>query len=137
MCIDIDNILRQTEFINFGSNIPCDISIDDIEGEYLSVEFFPENQSKESFENAEFNNIFSYDDIVNNRVQGYKFPNKVISLEETCEILNNIFDIVKDNTDKCTQCGTYIVEDVRQNEDEEIICEECLINNIAKRLDII
>ena len=39
--------------------------------------------------------------------------------------------------DKCVQCGSFITGDVYQNENEEIICEDCLINNMAKRKGLI
>ena len=74
--------------------------------------------------------------------QGYKYGLTLVGYaddEHTQELGTVTIDLAHLNewVDQCTQCGEYIIGDVRQNEDEEIICEDCLINNIAKRKGLI
>ena len=77
-----------------------------------------------------------------NQGHGYKYGLTLVGYEdENHEIESGVVSIDLANldewVDKCTQCGSYITGDTCQNEDEEIICEDCLINNIAKRKGLI
>lgn len=97
----------------------------DIGYEFLENQVISENRYFEIFEESE------------NQGMGYKYGLTLVEYEDedhTEEMWHTSIDLA--NLDmfipKCTQCGSYITGDTCQNEDEEIICEECLINNIAK-----
>lgn len=60
----------------------------------------------------------------------YEDEKHEVEQEYTCIDLDNLDNFIP----KCTQCGSYITDGVIwQNEDEEEICEECLINNLSRK----
>ena len=77
-----------------------------------------------------------------NQGHGYKYGLTLVGYEdENHEIESGIVSIdlanLDEYVDKCTQCGSYITSDTCQIENEDIICEDCLINNIAKQKGLI
>lgn len=99
----------------------------------FSIEIFPTNQSKESFEKAEFNNI---SDIKNDKVFLKYYPKEWTKEQwEYMEKLtkHGIAEILEEN-DFCDICGEEIEGNSCYREDEnEHICEECYINWLIER----
>lgn len=139
------------------------IDINQIEdGANFSVEIFPPNQSKESFENAEFNNIFNIIDIcVDMDFQYFKYTPDHWTWEQKCamldKVLQGMYSLVatitniedfrgeeyytslwairnKYNDDYCLWCGCKLTnKNRRQDEYERTVCEDCFIQYSAQK----
>lgn len=134
------------------------IDINQIEdGTVFSVEFFPPNQDKESFEKAEFANFINIADVDNLNPDFMHFNNhpkwshnkyyemkdlaitNLFCLLATIENLEDFKDkpiyetlrVIRNkyNDDYCTVCGMPLDDDTRrQNEFEQTLCEDCLLD---------
>lgn len=92
---------------------------------------------KEWLEHIAEENNYKYFEIVEDSYEyknglmliAYEDEKHEVELEHTCIDLDNLDEFIP----KCTQCGAYITDGVIwQNENEEEICEDCMIYNQAK-----
>lgn len=70
--------------------------------------------------------------------EGYEYGLTLVGYEDDDhEVEAGVVTIDLANLDefipKCTQCGSYITGNTCQNEQEDVICETCLIHNVAKK----
>lgn len=69
---------------------------------------------------------------------GYKEVEYTLKNTEEETILEKAYTIHDiEELPKCTICGSYITGDTCQDENENIICEDCLIQRIAERKGLI
>ena len=142
------------------------IDINQVEdGTYFTVEIFPPNQSKESFEDAEFNNIWDItsEDSLNMDFMQLKHTPNEWNWEQLCDMTDKavcgLFSMLstiqnldewkksplyeelrvirnKYNDDYCAYCGCELDDsNRRQNEFEITVCEDCFISEQERKLE--
>ena len=129
------------------------------------VEIFPENQSKESFEDAEFSNKWDIisDEVLNPDFVRLRHVPREWSWEQVCDMeqlavtcLYEMLSTIKNldsfrgtsiyedlkvirnkyNDDYCAYCGCKLDDsNRRQNEHEITVCEDCFIEVVSKELE--
>ena len=141
------------------------IDINQIEdGTYFSVEIFPPNQSKDSFEDAEFNNIWDITDedgLNMDFMQLKHTPNEwnwtqlcdmtdkaICGLFSMLSTIQNIDELKKSpiyenllvirnkyNDDYCKWCGCKLDDSNRRQDEYEItVCEDCFMEHESEKL---
>ena len=107
-----------------------------LEQKYISFEFFPNDQSENSFNKSEFDNIFKVETVQNKEFTPYELsiPSNITE-EERNKVISEVVEFAN-SFDVCHICGEVIEDErARQDKNENIICEDCFMKILSDNLE--